>query len=67
LWLDAARSDDADFPEYDTRCQMLPRKRSCSATRGGSTAPSNLSQSSLASSSSGGSSSLPDKSSSPNV
>jgi len=68
LWLDAARSDDADFPEYDTRCQMLPRKRSCSATRNGSTvnttAPS--SQSSFASSSSGGSSSLPDKSSSPN-
>jgi hypothetical protein len=65
LWLDAARSDDADFPEYDTRCQMLSRKRSCSATRVGSTAPS--SQSSVASSSSGGSSSLPDKSSSPNV
>ena len=58
-WLDAARSDDADFPEYDTRCQMVSSKRSCSATRGGSTA------SSFASSSSGGSSLL-QESSSPN-
>ena len=59
-WIDAARTDGADFPEYDTRCQMLSRKRSYSAARGSS-------QSSFASSSSGGSSSLPDQSSSPNL
>ncbi len=64
LWLDSAQSD-ADFPEYDMRCQMLSRKRSCSAARDGSTAPSS-SQSSFASSSSGGSSSLQDQSNSPN-
>jgi hypothetical protein len=64
-WLDAARSDDLPFPEYDTRCQMVSSKRSCSAARGDSVLQ-DLSQSTAVSSSSGGSSSFR-SSSSPNL
>lgn len=58
LWLDAARSDDVDFPEYDTRCQVVSVKhrRSCSAARHDVSQSS--SQSSFVSSSSGSSSIL---------
>ena len=61
-WLNAARSDDLPFPEYDSRCQMASSKRSCSAALGDS-AQQESSQSTAVSSSSGRSSSLQSSSS----